>query len=53
MNCDNTLPILVVFRGTDKLLFGVFKQINLEKKQLFSNEGVTKSNLILEKAIVF
>ena len=25
----------------------------VKNKQLFSNEGVTKSNLILEKAIVF
>ena len=31
-------------RGTDKALFGVFKQLNLWKKQLFSNEGVTKSD---------
>ena len=54
------LPILIwsydltspPVRGTDKPLFGVFKQLNLWNKQLFSNEGVTKSNLILEKAIV-
>ena len=40
-------------RGTDKPLFGVFKQLNLLKKQLFSNEGVTKSNFIMEKSNCF
>ena len=40
--------------GTDKPLFGVFKQFSFFlKKQLFFNEGVIKSNLILEKAIIF
>ena len=37
-------------RGTDKPLFGVFKQFNFGKSNCFLNEGVMKSNLILEKA---
>ena len=49
----NNNPKRATIRGTDKLLFGVFKQLNLWKKLSFSNERVTKSNLILEKAIVF
>ena len=42
-----------MYRGTDKPLFGVFKQLNLCKKQSFSKEGVTKSNLIFGKSNCF